>query len=698
MNGAETSSMNRLATASSPYLLQHAHNPVDWFPWGEEALQLARLGNRPILLSIGYSSCHWCHVMAHECFENPGIAASMNRLFVNIKVDREERPDLDRIYQAAHQLLTRQRGGWPLTMFLTAEGQLPFFSGTYFPPEPRHGLPGFGDLLERVAAFHAQRQHEVLEGAQSLQAALSRLERPQESGRALNAEPLALFRAAAAEQTDREHGGFGHAPKFPQAPLLDCLLRQWHAGARGADPDTEALYLVALALTRMAEGGINDHLGGGFCRYSVDTHWSIPHFEKMLCDNGLLLALYAQLYRISGEEQFAAVARSIAEWGLREMRSPEGGFHAALDADSAGGEGRLYLWNPQQVEALLDTDEYAVFAPHFGLDQPANFSDPHDGTQAWHLRVYQPLEEVANALGIPLSTARRRLDTAREKLLSARDERPRPGCDDKVIVSWNAVMARGLAIASLALQAPALADAAAAAVDFIRTRMVSGERLLSAWREGRAWQPAFLDDHALLLDAVLELLQARWDPAHLEFALWLAERLIGDFGDRDHGGFWFTAHHHEKLLHRSKPLADDALPSGNGVAALALARLGHLVGETRYVAAAEGVLRLGVDLAHEAPLSCPSLLNALAEHLQAPRIVVIRGATDEAAGWAATARAAYDPSRLVFVVPPGASGLPGTLAAREPGPGTRAWVCSGMRCGPPADTLPELMGQLGATA
>jgi uncharacterized protein YyaL (SSP411 family) len=687
--------MNRLAQETSPYLLQHAGNPVDWQPWDAEALEQARRENKPILLSIGYSACHWCHVMAHESFADADTAAVMNRLFVNIKVDREERPDLDRIYQLAHQLIARRPGGWPLTMFLEPASQVPFFGGTYFPPEARQGMPGFRDLLERVAAFHATEADPLRASVEGMRAAFAHLEPVPPAGQpALDQGPLCRSREILGEQADREAGGFGDAPKFPHPALLDRLLRHWRAGARGDEPDRDALLLVALALKAMADGGIYDQLGGGFCRYSVDRWWSIPHFEKMLHDNGPLLALYAQMFQVSGDEQFRSVARETAGWALRVMSLPGGGFSAALDADSGGAEGRYYLWTPAAARALLDEDEWAVLAPYYGLDREPNFHDPHDGTRAWHLRVSDSAEALAERLALPLSTVRHRLMLGRAKLLRARQQRIRPGRDDKLLTGWNALMIRGLAIAAPLLGDRLLVDAAAGAVDFIRTRMVVDGRLQASFRAGRARFPAYLDDHALLLDALLELLQQRWNPEHLAFATWLAEELLARFEDREQGGFWFTAHDHERLLHRSKPLADEATPSGNGVAALALGRLGHLLGEPRYLAAAERTLQLAWPALNELPHAHPSLLNALAEWLAPPRIVIIRGPGDEPAAWAATAVAAFDPSRLVYVIPDEAGELPGALAARQASGSTVAWVCTGTRCGLPATSLAGLMAQL----
>jgi uncharacterized protein YyaL (SSP411 family) len=687
--------MNRLADATSPYLRQHAGNPVDWHPWGPEALALARESGRPILLSIGYSACHWCHVMAHESFEDPATAAVMNERFVNIKVDREERPDLDRIYQTAHHFIAQRPGGWPLTMFLTPGEHAPFFGGTYFPPEPRQGMPAFRDLLVRVADYYASHRTELDGQAAALRDAFDQLELPPAGDVELDASPLTAFRQLAGQQVDREHGGFGRAPKFPHPTLIDRLLRHWHGTARSQAPDKDALYLAALTLARMAEGGINDQLGGGFYRYSVDGEWRIPHFEKMLYDNGPLLALYAQLYQVGGDEAFGSVARSIGGWALRELRAPGGAFYASLDADSEGVEGKYYLWTPDEARAVLTADEYAVAAPHFGLDRAANFFEPHHDLSAWHLSVYAPDTAVAETLDLPLPRVRELLASARAKLLAAREARVRPGRDEKILTSWNALMIRGLAIASRILNRDDFIDAALAAAAFIRTRLRTADHLLATGTDaGPGPLRAYLDDYAYLLDASLELLQARFDPEVLADATWLAERLLADFESTELGGFWFTAHDHEPLLHRSRPFSDEATPSGNGVAAGALLRLGWLLAEPRYLAAAERTLRAGWPALVEYPHGHATLLNALEDWLKPPAIVIVRGDAEAAAPFRAALTAAYHPRRIVLVIPPDAPGLPPALADKVPGETVTAWICRGPACSPPVSDLPALVAAL----
>ena len=670
---------NRLAKESSPYLLQHADNPVDWYPWGEEAFALARETGKPILLSVGYSACHWCHVMAHESFEDDATAALMNELFVNVKVDREERPDVDKIYQTAHQLITQRGGGWPLTMFLDGDDQRPFFGGTYFPKEARYGMPAFGDLLKKIAAYYADNRDDVRQQSARLLEVFDRIEpAPADADKAFDDGPLAKARETFEQTFDREFGGFGAAPKFPHPTTLDRLLRHWRNTANDAEPDVEALFMAALTLARMAEGGLFDHVGGGFYRYSVDRHWQIPHFEKMLYDNGPLLAIFAQASIATGEALFAAAANATADWMLADMRDPNGGFYATRDADSEGHEGLYYLWEPDEVRALTG-DDYEVFARRFGLDQAANFEG------RWHLTVREQVtDEEAEAI-----------ERAKQALLKKRATRVAPARDEKQLTAWNALAIRGLAIAGSTLERPDLVAAAADAVDFLRRELMIDGRLLASFKDGKARFAAYLDDHAFLLDAVLELLQARWNTEHLEFARQLAELLLEHFEDKDHGGFWFTANDGEELIHRSKPLADEAVPSGNGIAAFALQRLGFLLGDTRYLDAAEKTLRAGWRAVEEYPHGHVSLLAALEEHLEHPEIIVIRGANDEIGRWRDSAVRVYAPRRLVFAIPADEPGLAGALADRKPVDGeTVAYRCVGTHCEMPVTSWEALAGQL----
>jgi uncharacterized protein YyaL (SSP411 family) len=671
---------NRLAQETSPYLLQHAENPVDWRPWGEEALALARRENKPILLSVGYSACHWCHVMAHESFEDAEVAAVMNRLYVNIKVDREERPDLDQIYQTAHQMLTERAGGWPLTMFLTPDGA-PFFGGTYFPKSPRYGLPGFVDLLERIAETFRTRRSEIEQQNAELLGALGRIhDTPSARQDAVpSAAPLAAAVERAAASYDARFGGFGGAPKFPHPADLELLLRR-HARTGEARCNEMAL----ITLRRMGEGGIYDQLGGGFCRYSVDEQWLIPHFEKMLYDNGPLLRLCADAWLVSGDPLFKKIAEETAGWAMREMQSPEGGYYSSLDADSEHEEGKFYVWTPDQVRALLTADEYAVAAPHYGLDRPSNFEGRH-----WHLHVAQDLATVSTSLGQPPGACEHLLAAARAKLFAAREQRIRPGRDEKILSSWNALMIGGMAHAARAFGRDDWLASARRALEFIRARLWQEGKLLATYKDGRAHLNAYLDDHAFLLQALLEVMQADFRSEDLAFAQQLAETLLDRFEDKAAGGFFFTSHDHEQLIQRPKTGHDNATPSGNGVAAFALQRLGHLLGEARYLEAAERTLRLYYPQAARNPGGFATVLMALEEQLAPPAIAILRGPEAEVRDWQRRLAGLFLPHTLAVALP---GELPGLHPALEKPcrQSVNAWVCSGVRCLEPMTDYAEL--------
>ena len=690
---ASSKSENRLSTETSPYLLQHADNPVHWYPWGEDALGLAKESGKPILLSVGYSACHWCHVMAHESFEDEGTASLMNERFVNIKVDREERPDIDKIYQTAHQLMTQRPGGWPLTVFINPDDQRPFFAGTYFPKDARYGMPAFSDLLQRVADYFSENKEEVQSQGQQLHDIFGRLE-PKGIGDdvELTAEPLHAARVKIAESFDREFGGIGTAPKFPHPENLERLLRHWRASAHDAEPDVDALFMVSLTLTRMAEGGIYDQLGGGFCRYSVDRYWQIPHFEKMLYDNGPLLAIYAEAFLATGDELFGRIAGETADWMLSDMQSPHGGFYSTRDADSEGEEGLYYVWTPDEVRELLDDDSYPLFADHFGLNADANFEGK------WHLSVRKLAKTIAEETAREEREIVEQIDAAREILLEARSQRIAPGRDEKQLSSWNGLAIRGLAIAGRILQRPDLVVAATTAADFIDRNLIRDGRLLASHKDGDSRLPAYLDDHAFMLDALLHLLQASWSGQHLDMAIRLADLLLDHFVDKENGGFYFTANDHESLMHRPKPLADEATPSGNGIAALALQRFGYLLGDVRYLDAAEGTLRSAWRAMAEFPHGHVSLITALEEYLTPPEIVVIRGSTQDMGDWRDTAAKIYAPRRLVFAIDSKASELPGALAERRAiEKKTVAYRCLGSHCSLPITELETFARELSET-
>jgi uncharacterized protein YyaL (SSP411 family) len=651
---------NHLVEETSPYLLQHAHNPVNWWPWGEQALTLARDSGKPILLSIGYSACHWCHVMAHESFEDAEVAAVMNDLFVNIKVDREERPDLDQVYQSAHQLLTGRQGGWPLTLFLTPDGT-PFFAGTYFPKTPRHGLPAFPDLCRQIVDIYRTRPEAVAEQNRSLRDALASLSgpasaRPNET--ALDATLLDSGRDFLLRQYDPRFGGFGGAPKFPHATDIAFLLRR---GARG---DHQARAAAVTTLARMAEGGLCDQLGGGFYRYSVDARWEIPHFEKMLYDNGPLLALYADAWVLTGEPLFARVVEETAAWAQREMQLSEGGFASSLDADSEGEEGRYYLWDPTEACSLLSAEEWRVGSRHWGLDGPPNFEN-----ERWHLGVASPPAPADEIL----------LASARRKLLACRERRVRPGRDDKVLTAWNALMIEGMVHAARIFDRADWLASARRALDFVLRALRPEGRLLATWREGRAHLPAYLDDHAFLLAAMIEMMQADFRPADLATATELAQTLMARFEDPGEGGFYFTAHDHETLIQRPKPAHDNSLPAGNAVAARSLLRLGSLLGDAGCRDAAERTLRLFRSSLANQGGGVAALLTVLEEVLAPPPIVILRGPVEEVSDWSKRLARLAGTSAQVLPLPDGLGRLPAILD-KPISDRVNAWVCSGVTC------------------
>jgi len=683
---------NYLRLETSPYLQQHANNPVDWYAWGPEVLSKAKQEDKPILLSIGYSACHWCHVMAHESFEDAETAALMNELFINIKVDREERPDLDQIYQTAHAMLTQRNGGWPLTMFLMPD-QTPFFAGTYFPKTAGYGMPGFKNVLAQVAAAYRDKRNEIEQQNEHLRAILAHAE-PPASDAALRVTPLDTALRELKDHFDEEHGGLGRAPKFPHPVEFSFCLRR-----ACITHDDYALGMVRCTLTAMAEGGIYDQLGGGFCRYSVDGEWTIPHFEKMLYDNALLLALYADAYSDAGRADpqppqsspqpslYQRIVADTAAWVMREMQSKTGGYYSSLDADSEHEEGKFYVWTPDEARAALSAEEYAVAAPHFGLTTGPNF-EAH-----WNLRVTQPLVMVAQQLGLSLERAQALLDAARAKLFVLREKRIRPGRDEKILTSWNALMIKSMARAARVFDKPEWLASARAATEFIRAHLWKNGRLLATHKDGKSHLNAYLDDHAFLLDALLELMQHDFRKADLEWANDLAQLLLEQFEDRAHGGFFFTSHDHEALLQRVKAGHDGAIPSGNGIAAYALQRLGHLTGEIRYLETAERALRAFKPALESQASSHASLCIALEEYLEPPTMVILRGEAAAIAPWQKKSNARYRPQTMTLALPDGMAGLP-TALDKPPHGVACAYVCRGTACLPPINELDDLISAL----
>lgn len=680
---------NRLSQQTSPYLQQHAQDPVDWYPWGEEAFAEAKKDNKPIFLSIGYSACHWCHVMAHESFSDPEIAAVMNAHFVNIKVDKEERPDLDRIYQTAHQLLTQRTGGWPLTLFLNPENQLPFFAGTYFPKEAQYGLPDFKTLLNKVSQyFHNQRQ-EIEQQNETLQQILHQLTQIKKTENSLNTQPILAVREAFKHQFDSEQGGFGTAPKFPQVSYLDRLMRHYEGTLHQDQLDETALVMLEVTLTKMAEGGIYDQLGGGFYRYSVDNQWRIPHFEKMLYDNAQLLAIYSEAYQVTGIPLFKQIAEETADFLLRDMKNSHEGFYASLDADSEGIEGKFYYWEPFFIREHLNKNEYIVFSRHYGLDQPANFEEH------WHLYVNKDLNQIAKEANISPETVQKNLQSARKKLLHQRENRARPGKDIKILTAWNALAIKGLAIAGNVLKNSKYMTEAQKNLDFIHDSLWENQRLFASYQDDKPHLMAYLDDYVFLIDAILQLLQIEWRTQDLQFAKELADTVLTYFLDKKGGGFFFTAHDHEALIQRPKNLTDNAIPSGNGIAAQVFLRLGYLLGEERYIDAAKSCLEHAWTEVKNHPEFHCSLLNALEDYLNPPDIVIIRGNNHTMKSWLTAVTNTYAPRRLVFAIPGKEKGLPNLLAQKKMiGTEPTAYVCRGTQCSAVITDLDELIKNL----
>ncbi|MEO8307236.1 MAG: thioredoxin domain-containing protein [Pseudomonadota bacterium] len=677
---ANTPHQNLLANQTSPYLLQHAGNPVNWYPWGEAAFAAARESGKPVLLSIGYSACHWCHVMAHESFEDEATAQVMNDLFINIKVDREERPDIDRIYQMAHQLLTQRSGGWPLTMFLMPD-QRPFIGGTYFPPTESHGMPAFRTLLARVADYYHQRQVELQGQSQALVEAFVRIDQTPDSPTAtLTDAPLHALRKELGTRFDKEYGGWGPAPKFPHAGIIQRLLRDWRATAAGDTPDLQALFMATLTLKRMVDGGIYDQLGGGFARYSVDERWELPHFEKMLYDNGALLSALSDASLATGDALFARATRATAQYLLRDCRLPSGAFCSSFDADSEGHEGKFYVWKREEIESALGPDA-AQFCAHYGLDSQPNFEG------RWHLTAHADFD----ALSVE---DQQRLDRSRATLLALRSRRIWPGRDDKVLTSWNALAIRGLADAARALGDPQFTAAAADALHYLQAHHWRDGQLLATSRDDVAHLDAYLDDHALLIDAILALGTVQFSAANLAFAAQLADALLARFEDQANGGFFFTAHDHEALFHRSRVFADDAMPAGNATAASVLLKLGCLLGEPRYLLAAQRTLRAAWPALNEQPLGHVHLVTALEEFLQLPIIVVLRGQPQQLALWHSQLQRQFQPRAMVLAIPADATDLPASLASKAPQGEVVGYLCRGMQCEAPTSSLAVLSESL----
>ncbi|MGA2541545.1 MAG: thioredoxin domain-containing protein [Verrucomicrobiota bacterium] len=671
---------NRLGREKSPYLLQHQHNPVDWFPWGEEAFARARQEDKPIFLSIGYSTCHWCHVMERESFENSEIAAFLKAHFISIKVDREERPDVDKIYMTTAQAMTGQ-GGWPLNCFLTPQLK-PFYAGTYFPPEGKYGQPGFLPVLRQIAKLWQSDRGKVLASASDLHGRLAGFVLPQPDSGVL--APRLLDQAAAKfkQEYDPQHGGFGGAPKFPRPSLPAFLLRH---GARARD--AEAVQMVLHTCDAMAAGGMHDQLGGGFARYSVDAQWLVPHFEKMLYDNAQLLNLYLDAFLVSGEARHAAVARGIIAYVLRDMTHPQGGFYSAEDADSEGKEGKFYCWTTAELSQLLTPEEFQAATRYFGVTGHGNFTDHSDPAPLPNQNVLSVAEpELPPA-------AMKRLDSARKKMFDARSRRVRPRLDDKVLASWNGMMLGALARAAVILGDDRCRAAAEKNLAFLREKLWDGQTLYHRWRDGERDTVQLLRAYAELLAGTLDLYETTLQPAHLDFALALAAAMLARFYDPDDGGFFDTVAGAKDLILRVKEDYDGAEPSGNAVAALALLRLGAITGRAEFRNAAEKTLRLLSRQLQEFPQAVPHLLLALDFYLTEPHRAVVTGGPGraETAALLRAVHAVYQPGKVVLgnagPVEPFARTLPDKDAPL-------VYVCTGSACQAPTNDAAKVREML----
>ena len=680
---------NQLAKETSPYLLQHAENPVDWFSWGPEILEKAKTENKPILLSIGYSSCHWCHVMARESFEDSETAEAMNQNYINIKVDREERPDLDKIYQQAFQLLNKQGGGWPLTMFLDPQTLIPFFGGTYFPKTARYQLPGFIDLLMRVSETFNSKKDELEEQGEKILTAFAQMKIPPVEPQLENLALLAESREKLGKQYEPQFGGFSQAPKFPTPTKISKLLKHWSYQRKNGSTDKDGLEMVMSTLTQMARGGIYDHLGGGFFRYSTDAKWMIPHFEKMLYDNGQLLALYSYALRFGPDQLFEDAITETIEWITRDMRDPLGGFYASVDAESDKEEGSFYTWRREEVKSMLSENQYLLIETLYGLDKPSNFEN------RWNLHRNDSWRSVVSRLQLDEGAARNELIEAKALLFKNRLDSPAPNIDKKVLTSWNAVTIKGIIESSTVISHQNdWLDLATDALDFIHDHLWDGDTLFATWTGGYAKHHGYLDDYANLLDALLVSLRVRWRDKDAMLAKRLADSLIERFYDEKEGGFFFTAHDQEQLFHRPKPSMDYELPSGNGIAAKALNELGNLMGSPKYIEAAAGALKWARAALERFPTEHSSLIESLEEQTYPPQQVVIRGPEEEISAWQESLDQQYTPWRKTYCIPYTSnenipSYLPSLISAekqRRP----LAYVCTELSCSLPIDSLEEL--------
>ena len=683
---------NRLINETSPYLLQHAHNPVDWYPWSQEALDAAKKLDKPIFLSIGYSTCHWCHVMERESFEDEKIAKIMNEHFICIKVDREQRPDVDAVYMNAVQMMTGS-GGWPLSAFLTPDGK-PFYGGTYFPPTDMYGRPGFETLLLAIADAWENKRDKLTTSAGKISAALEGLGAAA-AKQELSADVLKRAYGQFRNAYDPAYGGFGRAPKFPQPTNLSMLLGYYH---RTAEPD--ALEMVETTLEKMATAGIYDHLGGGFHRYSTDAKWLVPHFEKMLYDQALLARAYIQAYQITGNPLYAKTVRETFDYVLRDMTDPKGGFYSAEDADSEGKEGWFYVWEPEETEKLLGKQNAEIFDKYYGVTKKGNFEERKS-----ILNITGQLEEVAKQFKKEPAEIETILALAREKLFNHREKRPRPHRDDKVIVAWNGLMISSMAYGGAVLEEPKYIDAAEKAADFALTALRPEGRLARYYRDGKTIDRGFLDDYAFMIMGLLDLYEATFDARWIKEAKSLAQQMIDLFGDEKSGSFFLTGKDAERLIVRNKPSYDGAVPSGNSIAAFALLRLGQLTMDRQFTDRAEKLLDSLSARMSQSPMSLTAALIALDFHLGPTKEIVIAGDLNKSdtKEMLKVIRGTFLPNAVILVHQLGPAGkpiekeVPFVAMQMAIDDKATAYVCENYMCQMPVITAAELKDMLKPT-
>jgi uncharacterized protein YyaL (SSP411 family) len=673
---------NRLSQETSPYLLQHAHNPVDWYPWGAEAFNKAKSENKPILLSIGYSACHWCHVMERESFENEKIAALMNDLFVNIKVDREERPDLDEIYMNAVQMLTG-RGGWPMTMFLTPDGK-PFYGGTYFPPDDRQGMPGFPKILMGVSQAYRERPADVEKSVTQILAALQHMSESHQTERILPPGIIGDSSEKIARAYDSEHGGLGQAPKFPNAGVYELFLRHFHQSK-----SERYLEMVTHTLMKMAQGGIYDHLGGGFHRYSVDAKWLVPHFEKMLYDNAQMIRIYAQAYRITQEPLFKSVVDETVDYLLREMLHSEGGFYSTQDADSEGEEGKFFVWTTEEINRFIGEEKAEIFCRIYDVSDEGNF----EGKNILHPIL--TIEQASKFFRMDRSEINALVADAKQKLFTEREKRIKPFRDEKIIAAWNGLTLSGLAEAIKVSNNPACVAAVKHTIEFIFSKMFRDGFLLHTYKDGQAKLLGYLDDYAFVAMGLLDVYEAIFDRSALERSIQLTDIMLREFWDEKDGAFFYTGKSHEPLISRTKPVFDGSIPSGNAMATQLLLRLFHITANDDYPKRAEKVLRSYYDAMESQPFGFAHMICALDFYLNKPKEVVLVGKNGDpqTAALVREIHKLYLPNKVLQLVDPNESLekiSPLVQGKSQINGKPTAYVCSDFTCSAPVTSWNEL--------